>query len=203
MSQKKSKKEQKSICDLEDEILQYISNSSIEPIQAAGKSYINQWSSIHFTKGKYSNHMTIQQSTLQCIYSFLFFEYSNNYQIQLFYTWVKANSRQRTKELAKKIVQSVDKNMELKPNLHFHMDNQDENLDNDSKNNVEHKDNDIEIKPGSFGYEYNNLDAFQLIKLKSINIYNAIIKSDKNYFIDLKKNHDVKIDFDSVLTWSS
>ena len=64
-------KQQQFAPDLEDEILSCIKKSAIEPIQGSGKSYINPWSSFHFTKGKYSNHVTIQENTLQVILSFL------------------------------------------------------------------------------------------------------------------------------------
>ena len=49
-------------CDLEQKILTLISDSSIKIIQGGGKSYINKWCCVHFTKGKDSDHLTIQES---------------------------------------------------------------------------------------------------------------------------------------------
>ena len=190
MSQEEKCKHDKS-CDLEDEILSEITKSSIEPIQGAGKSYINPWSSIHFTKGKYSNHITVQECTLQCIHAFLCFKYTNNGQIQLFYKWIKANPRQRTQELMKQIIQNESKDVKLKKNKHFHMPT------------ISEKSEINELKPGTFGYQYNKIKTFELIKMKSVQIYDAIKKLDKEYFTDLKENHNIDINPQNVQFWEN
>lgn len=190
--------------DLEEEILSYIQSSAIEPIQGSGKSYINPWSSIHFTKGKYSNHITIQECTLQCIHAFLCFKYTNNGQIQLFYKWIKANPRQRTQELMKQIVQSISKDIKMKKNKHFHMPDNDKDS-NESKDNNDNDNGNIEkeSKPGAFGYEYKQIQTFDLIKGKSVKVYDAIIKLDTEYFVDLKDNHNIDLNSQNVLLWES
>ena len=188
--------------DLEDEIISYIDGSSIEAIQAAGKSYINCWCPIHFTKGKYSDHLTIQESTLQCINAFLNFKYANNAQTQLFYRFVKASPRQRTKELMQSIVKSVDKKVVLKSNVHFEkaVENQAANdvVDGDEKE----ENNEIEWDQGSLGYEMNQLVTLQMIQAKSASVHEALVALMKSYFSDLSQNHGVKLSFEDAQCWA-
>ena len=193
MAQAKEAKSESHQCDLEDEILSHINSSCIAAIQGAGKSFINPWCPLHFTRGKYSDHMTIQESTLQCIHAFLNFAYSSNHQIQLFYEWTKANPRQRSKALMQQIVRSVDKNCKLMRNVHFNAP-----TDYDESAGTTGCE-----KAGMFGYECRNMQTMASIKAESTKVHQVLRKLNAKYFVDLKENHNIDFNALHVNVWSS
>ena len=181
-------------CDLEQKILTIISDSSIRIIQGGGKSYINRWCCVHFTKGKDSDHLTIQESTCQIILAFLCFEYTNNYQIQLFHQWIKASPKERTKKMTMQILHSVDNKAMLKQNRHFlriDVGEMDEAKINDDK----------AVIPGTFEYECNRIETLEKIKMKSNAVYDALLNLKTKYFVDLQKKHNIDIQWENAKLW--